>query len=272
MALKSNLFTVAGLAQVREFRLPSGGLPYRERFPDFPSTVIIQPYSFQTEGILVTNLQFLDKLRMVAEKVVTNFPDGFDFRELLSSDLVTILTLARALTYGEKYKFSSTCPACGTVEKHELKIPDDLPVRNWNQETMDQVRSETTITLPVCRDKISLHFMTVEEEKALGESLAGTRKQMSDAALAASGLGNPKLIRTARKIATVNETRADTPEEMLEYLKKVQGADMVALLEGIKDAEPGLNFTWDMVCPVAACATEYKEEMATSMEFFRGFN
>ncbi len=267
MAIKSNLDTNTVSAFTREFRLPSGGILYRTKIKDFPETVIVEPFSFTTEGIMATNLHFYKKMQMVAERVVTNFPKKFNFADLLTADLIVILTLARGITYGETYKFSSTCPACATPEKHTIKIPDELPVKNWEFKDQAALLSASTVELPRIKDKIGLRFLTLGEEMELGASTNAVKKQMSEEAAAEGGFGDLKILRIARRIETVNGTRPDNVAEAVSYVKRITGPDMVALDEGMDKAECGLDFTYEIEC--AGCAAHYFHRVPLAMDFFR---
>jgi len=267
MAIKSNLDTGTISSHTREFRLPSGGILYRTKHRDFPETVIVEPFSYSIEGIMATNLHFYAKLQMVAERVTKNFPVKFDFSNLLTADLVVILTLARGLTYGEVYHFSSTCPSCDALEKHSVKIPDELPVKNWNYKNVAELMAASVIDLPHIRDKVALRFLTLAEEKEMTESTAAVRKQMSEEAAATGGYGDLKILRVAKRIDAVNGGKPDSISEAIAYVKRINGPDMVALDEGMNAAECGIDFAYDIQCP--KCHHQYRHRVPMAMDFFR---
>ncbi len=267
MAIKSNLDNNTVSPFTREFRLPSGGLLYRAKHKSFPETVIVEPFSFTVEGIMATNLHFYKKLQMVAERVVTNFPKNFNFAELLTADLIVILTLARGITYGETYRFTSTCPACKTPEKHTIKIPDELPVKNWEYKDTAALMSASVVDLPRIKDRIGLRFLTLNEEQELLTSTNATKKQMSEEAAAEGSFGDIKILRVARRIDTVNGTKPDNVAEAVAYVKRINGPDMVALDEALNAAECGLDFTYEIEC--AGCAAHYFHSVPLAMDFFR---
>jgi hypothetical protein len=206
-------------------------------------------------------------MQMVAERVVTNFPKKFDFADLLSADLIVILTLARGITYGETYKFSSTCPLCATTEKHTIKIPDELPVKNWNFKDAAALNAASMVELPRIKDKIGIRYLTLGEEAELTASTQATKKQMSEEAAAAGSFGDLKILRVARRIETVNGTKPDNVAEAVAYVKRINGPDMVALDEALDQAECGLDFTYEIEC--AGCQGHYFHRVPLAMDFFR---
>lgn len=267
MAIKSNLDTGTISSYSREFVLPSGGILYRKGKAEFPNSVVVEPFSFSVEGIMTTNLHYYEKLQLVAERVVTNFPKDFDFGKLLIADVVAIMTLARGLTYGETYRFSTTCPACEAGEQHTIKIPDELPVKNWNYTSAADLEANTMIELPRIKDKIALRFLTLSEEKELTQAAAATRKQISEDAAARTGFGDLTISRIARRIKTVNGTVPDNLTEAVAYVRRITGPDMVALNDGLDAAECGIDFTYLIEC--AKCKYQYSHKVPMAMDFFR---
>lgn len=268
MAIKTNLNGNALSASTREYRLPSGGVTYRDKFPTFPDTIIITPYSYRTEGVLSTNLTYFKKLAIISGMVVQNFPEGFDPANLLNADVVTILAIARGLTYGEVYKFSSLCDNCGHKEPHTVKVPDDLQVKTWSHKTMAALVKESTILLPHCKDKVAIGFLTLKDEDEIISGAAAVRKQVTDTAAALTSYGDQQIRRVAQRIVSVNTTTPDNLDEAINYVGKISGADMVALNKALVDLEPGLDFDWRIRCE--KCSHEYVAEVPMAMQFFRG--
>lgn len=270
MPIQTNLDSKKVEAQTREYRLPSGGIPYRAKHPDFPGTVVVSPFSFETQGILTTNLNLFQKYRLLVSRIVGNFPAGFDYGDLLVEDAVMVLVLARGLTYGEHYPFTTTCPECGKLEKHEVKVPDSLPVRNWDDADAAALEKRCVVTLPRCRDKVGIRMLSLSEEESIYSSMKATRKQLSDASAAAVGtVGNDSVTTIARQIRTVNGGTPDSVAEAAAYVRRITGADMVALQDALKAFSCGIDFSWTITCP--DCGHQYPHAMARSMEFFRRY-
>lgn len=266
MALKSNWDQGAVSALTREFVLPSGGLLYPQ---PFPSTVIITPYSYRTEGILGTNLTYYHKLSRICQCVVSNFPASFEAQGLLLADALAIIAIARGLTYGESYTFSAECPECDHLEKVAVKVPEEIPIKNWNFTSKDElVKALMKFKLPHCKDVLELRPLTLQDEHEIYEAVRRKAAKMSDEARAVSGAGNQGAIRMARRIVSVNGGTPSDLDEAVAYVKTaIVGPDMIALEDHVEDMDCGIKFRWDMICE--ACGASYEAAMPLMMEFFR---
>lgn len=280
MALESNLNSMKIPAREQVHKLPSGCYTYGD---SLPKELAIKPYSFVTEGYLISNRKWHDKMKAILEKV-TVFPEGFDLDQLLVADAYFIFACARALTYGEHYTFTTKCPACGHEEKHTFSVPEELPVHIWfngedpikPKKGSDVNATENvskrggsmvddkffTVELPYIKDAVQLQFPTLGGERLLGERFATLEK---------SGATNvteeQEIARIASHIHSVNGGMPDTPFEAEDYVKAIEGVDMVALADAITEKECGISFTGEIECE--NCGHIYPNELPLRADFFR---
>jgi hypothetical protein len=263
MNLKTNISKIA--PSVGEFKLPSGGVFYGS---DFPKNIKIRPYGFITEAILVTNLTSTEKMIGILKDVI-EVPDGFDLTSLLIEDQSMILAIARALTYGEKYNFSSVCPSCGFSEKHSLTVPDEIPCKIWTTDPEEAKKSPSfvctrnfTFRLPECKDTIELRYLTIaDNDRAIRY---GEEKKKVITAYNATFIR-----RLAMHIKSINGEDVGSDWEQVEndFILKLRGADMAELKKKIDDCSCGVIQQWDIACK--KCSTPYKALIQLPNGFFR---
>lgn len=283
-----------------EFALPSGGLPYQKNFPAFPKIARIGSFTFKTEAILATNMEVMDKMSWITKEVFQNTPHGFDIDDLLEEDQMVIMALARGQTYGEVYNFATLCPSCGFRETHEMKIPDQLPVRNWKFTSIEGLEKHLTITLPTTKDVVMIRHMTVgvvkqrakdatqknpgvaspegtssREATPEGEPPKKASKSVIVKAQSASkslleGLPDDSLdyLRGfAWRIESVNGTSPDSIQEAMEYLVKLPGKDRVALQDHRDASACGIDYNIPVKCD--KCGNQYAAFLPIGSSFFR---
>jgi hypothetical protein len=263
MAIKTNLDTAAISYPEFETGLPSGGWAYRTKETGFPEKIIVMPYSWETQGILTTNLSASDKLKRVASMVVKGLPEGFSTDSLLTSDQYYILAIARSLTYGENYKFQADCNKCGHKEKISVKVPNELPVRSWEFKNQAEFQKYLTITLPVCKDSIVLKYPSIFDDMEVGRinrlnRVAKKLEEDDEKAL---------INRIAVHIKSVNNSTPDTFDEVSGYVSRIMGADMAFLQDQIDEKNCGITYSWDVECD--KCSNQYEVRIPIQQHFFR---
>jgi hypothetical protein len=263
MAIKSNLDTAAVSYPEFETGLPSGGWAYRSKGTDFPEKVIVMPYSWETQGILTTNLTASDKLKRVASMVVKGLPEGFKIEDLLTSDQYYILAIARSLTYGENYNFQADCGRCGHKEKISIKVPNELPVKSWNFKDLAEFQKYHTVKLPICKDSILLKYPSIFDDMEVSRinrlnRVAKKLEEDDEKAL---------INRIAVHIKTVNNTTPDTFDEVSAYVGRIRGEDMAFLQDKIDENNCGITYSWDVECD--KCKYQYEVRIPIQQHFFR---
>lgn len=288
--LKTNLDVIQ--PDFTEFKLPSGGVFYRKEFPDFPATAQIRAFSFVTEAVLATNLSIQEKMARATKDVVLNFPAGFNVDQLLEADQMVIMALARGQTYGEVYTFATICPACGMRETHDMKIPEQLPVKNWAYNTYEEMLAGSEIKLPVSGDLLRIRHRTVgyakqrEVEVKVDVEVPESdkpKKKSGGSAIVKATVAPPQpsalddlpkdaiehLNMMARNVEMVNGTSADTQLEMVQYLVRLPGRDRVAFGDFLDKAACGIDYNVAVKCDGDKCGNQFTAFLPITGAFFR---
>lgn len=241
-----------------EFILPSGGLPYVGKTEVPFQTAVVKPYTFDTESILIGNLTGHEKMRQITSKVV-DLPPGLTVDDLLISDQFVILAIARALTYGESYKFKAICPKCAYNESITVAIPDQLPVKKWLPETV--LPFETV--LPVSKDRVAIKYLTVREDGLIDAFERKASKESKD--FDDSGASYTR--RMAHHLVSVNTDKPQSIDEAEKYIRRLFGEDMAAYKELIQDNTCGILYEWKVCCD--KCKHDYGVTFPIASDFFR---
>lgn len=270
MALASN-FGKKQASPVREeeYALPSAGIPYLGAFPDMPKNVVIKPYSFQTESILISNLSAYDKFIKMLPKVVTNFPAEFKWGEMLLDDMIFVFVCARALTYGETFSFTAVCPSCSHNEKLDMHIPADAPTIRWVRPGEKASPKKGifladdkffNIFLPNLKDEVRIKFLTLAEDNKLTQN----KSRMSQTIKSDD---SSFLRRLAMNVVSVNGGEPDSPKEVMDYLMNLQGEDMVVFKDELEAKSPGFMDRLPIECE--KCNHQYSVVPGFTSNFFR---
>lgn len=287
MPLKTNLDSASIPLREMEVRLPSAGIPYIGEFPNFPKSVVVTPYSFMTESLLISSRGWFDKIRDMLAKVA-KLPEGFNPLDLIQGDAYFIFACARALTYGEIYTFPSVCPECGTKETHKMKVPEELPVHCWVREEDELPEFKKLsgaavntpenmlkrggsrvsddyfrLTLPTIKDDIVFKYISMDDDRALSE-----RYKQIEKLGARDTAGRKEISRIASHIVSVNETTG-TLAETEDYVARIVGEDMVALQDALRTRSCGIIFDGTVTCENPSCGAEYEHSIPLRREFFR---
>lgn len=263
MAIKTNLDNAAIAYPEFETGLPSGGWSYRSKDKEFPEKIIVMPYSWETQGVLTTNLTASDKLKRIVSMVVKGLPKEFKIEDLLSSDQYYILAVARSLTYGENYNFQADCDRCGHKEKISIKVPSQLPVKMWEFKNHTEFQKHLTIQLPVCKDSIVLKYPSIFDDVEVGKinrlnRMAKKLDEDDEKAL---------INRIAVHIKSVNNSVPDTFDEVSSYVSRIKGEDMSFLQDRIDEKNCGIIYSWDVECD--KCQHQYEVRIPIQSHFFR---
>lgn len=257
MAIKSNAAKARLLPVEMEYKLPSAGIPYLTKHPDFPEIIKIRPYNIETEAYLLGNSTTIDKMQFILSKVAS-WPAGFDLNELLVSDQFTVLAIARAQTYGEDYMFRTQCPQCGAQDLETIKVPEQLPVRVWDRADPPVL----DVLLPRVKDKITLKFYTIANDRETTKFIRDLKQ------VGGSGDANLGYIRRlAYHIKEVNGGAPDSIAEAEQYLLQLDGSDLVVFRDAIDKLSCGIQYEWFITCN--KCGFLYERDMPIASDFFR---
>ncbi len=263
MAIKTNLDSASIAYPEFQTGLPSGGWSYRSKDKEFPEKITVLPYSWETQGILTTNLTGMEKLKRIAQKVVKDLPEGFPIESLLISDQYYILAIARSLTYGEDYNFQADCEKCGHKERISVKVPKELPVKSWEFKNLNEFNKYLTINLPICKDSILLKFPTIFDDMEVSKI-----NRLNRAAKKSDEDDEKALInRIAIHIKSVNNSVPDGFSEVTDYVSRIKGSDMAYLQDQIDEKGCGIVYSWDVICD--KCSHQYEVRIPIQSHFFR---
>ena len=227
---------------------------------EFPDTVTIRPFSIRTEAILSGNMTAIEKMNAITLAVASFGSVKFTAQELLIADQYFILAVARSLTYGENYEFSTKCPSCDAVERVSLKVPEHLPVRVWDKTNPPKL----SVKLPHTKDVVEWKYATVADEQAV---------QQYEKSLRSAGGDGPAIDdmayirRMAKQIVSVNGGKPDDIAEADAYASSISGTDMATLQDAITANQPGIQYQWKVLCD--KCNHKYDTFVPIAQDFFR---
>jgi len=131
-----------------EVTLPSGDI------------VKIKPITFEEEKLLINSASSKkDPLNILIDKCV----EGENLGSILFIDKIYLLFKLREISFGNKYKFSITCPTCKDVDSYEVEI-DQLPINSLEDS------GPAKIKLPMCKKMMTVRRATASDEKYLGDT------------------------------------------------------------------------------------------------------
>lgn len=256
MPIKSNAEQVP--IKSMEVLLPSRGLLYPS---PFPHPLVTKAFGFSVEDILLQPGNPLRKLAKIVE-TVADLPSDFDATSLLIGDLYVIIACARALTYGENYKFREICKNCGHPEIISIKVPEELPVQDWSKyANREALEKDMVLTLPTIKDTLQLQCPTIQQEIE-----ADDFKRKAKAA-GKEEIDSSMVIGVASKIASVNGGTPDNLAEAVAYVRGLRGPDKIALEDKLEEISPGITLAWTLACD--ACNTQWDAKIPLSQDFFR---
>ena len=255
MAIKSNSEKVP--AAKLELKLPSAGITYGI---DFPDTVTVKPFSLRTEATLAGNMTALEKMNAITMAVASFGDAKFNAAELLMADQYFILAVARALTYGENYEFTTKCPACDKLERVSLKVPDNLPIRVWDKAKPPVLK----VKLPHTKDLVEFRYATVTDE----QQVEAYSKSLRTAGGEGPAVDDMVYIRSkSKQLVSVNGGKPEDISEADGYVSSISGADMAALQDAISENQPGIQYLWRVMCD--KCGHKYDHFVPIAQDFFR---
>jgi len=240
-----------------EYKLPSAGIPYGA-----DPTVTIKPYTFATESILIGNMTSHEKMKRVTAKVVEFPANTVQVGQLLIADQYLILAIARALTYGESYRFKVTCPMCEYTSREEVKIPENLPVKVWSADRKYPLETN----LPVCKDRVALRYLTVDDDGELDKYARALQAKQNKSLSEVEG-DETHMRRMAMHLVSVNGDKPDSILEAENYVSRLFGPDMDAYKQLLIENVCGINYEWVVACN--KCQHQYDIRFPIADDFFR---
>jgi hypothetical protein len=273
--ISTNLDSAKYTPRTLEVKLPSRGVLYG---PSFPSSVVVGAFGWSTHAHLNTNQEGGKKMLSIIDSgIIKNFPSEFNVKNMLMADALLIFAVARALTFSETYKFSTTCPACGFNMVGEIKVPDNLPVRVWEYNSAEEVEKACNVTLTGCKDRIGYGFSTFATDLGRNSLLVGLKAAIKDAPDSKQlkqfdDGGLIYMINSATQIRSINGDKIDTMSlegviAVSKYLMALDGPDVELLKDAMSENEPGIRTQVPMQCD--DCSHVYQSALPLASDFFR---
>jgi hypothetical protein len=249
MAIKSNLQSLAPAREKfkKEITLLSHGYSMPNIIPG--GKVTVYPWDQSVDDWVLKALRKVP-VEQISFEVVKKLVNIDKVDAMPVGDVITILLVARALARDSTLHYDSKCPACGAVEPIKLVVPDNLAKVS---EKSPDYPGWDLITLPVCGDKVKLRPLLVRDEVSALERPDGPVSK--------------KMIRAISALVDVNDTKADSVEEALQYFNALPPHDFSFYCEMMEKLSPHLGTEVQHKC--ASCGHEYSHDLNLDAEFFR---
>lgn len=258
MPIRTNMTSLKPRRQAfsREIQLPSRGYTNRDAWPNGRLTVF--PWDTGIDSFLFDRMRQQtsrnEVLYSLVEKVCNL--NGGKVDDLIASEVNIILLVSRALgSANEKgvVSYDSHCPRCQRVMAETIAIPDELGVVGAKPE---DYAGFDVITLPNCKDKVAVKPLKVGDERLVLDRSSDEKRRVDD-----------KTLRTAMAVVTINDSRADTLSELVQYLDALSPTDIAFLETQHAELSPHLDASIAHKCD--SCGHEFKELLTFDTEFFR---
>lgn len=249
----------------REITLPSEGYPYEGQIPG--GKVLVSSFTHRTETAMYQPVTGANKeltRTLAILKDVCKFPGDFNPRNLLEGDLAYIMLTARSLSYPETYEFDTTCPHCGFVEKHNIKIPEEVPLNRYPSDFAGTLKVRTFND-----NELELRFLTVSED-AEASRLARDRVAKGFVPKTPEAEEADQVLnRLCIQLVGLNGESAATAsmEEKRKVFNDMMLDERNSVLEMLSRYAPGITQQIVVKCP--ECGESYESVMPMTDAFFR---
>ncbi len=235
----------------KAWKLLSGGYVNRTAFPE--GKITIYPWDTEIDDYLVNAATVGEHnvLYGVLERVCNL--NGCKVGEFVFSEVITVLLIARSAGSGGVLRYMSDCPACRTKEEEQIRVPEEL--EPLAQKPPDYSGFDV-ITLPACADKVSIRPLQVDDEKKISERPSDEKRHVEDGVL-----------RKLMPVVTINDSRPDTLDELLNWYLALPPEDARFLAEQEEALSPQLNRRIPHRC--RACGAEFFHTLNFNERFFR---
>ena len=263
MAIKTNLGDLKTLASSSErFKqsvpLVSHGYSAPDIFKDGKITVF--PWGLSINEWLVSaqgsgNSQGIELTRRLVAKLTGLSPDQAS--KLPVSEVGLVLMVGRALIYPEnRIRYTAVCPFCKTKQKEaSVIVPDQL---GEIAEKSADYPGYDVITLPACGDVLNVRPLLIEDALRIEERSDLDKQRISS-----------RLAEIMFSIVSINDTQADTKEELVSYVRALHPGDVEYLATKMQELSPGLDDEVKHRCDNPRCEREFSHSLDLNIEFFR---
>lgn len=256
MPIKSNLKSMTPRRQQykREITLLSHGYNNQTAWPD--GKITVYPWDSAIDQWLVENVRKLSKQELVYG-LLRHCCDlnGGKVDDFVADEINVILLVSRALSSDGIVVYTSQCPFCGFKKQEKIKVPDEL--EKLGEKSVDYPGFDV-ITLAEAKDVVKIRPLLVKDEKSIVAREEDARKVVSDGEL-----------RTVMRVVSINDTHADTLEELVTWYRALHAKDAKFLEDEGRRLTPHLNTNIPHICDDQDCGKKFTFPLNFDQEFFR---
>ena len=237
-----------------QVKLPSNGIPYKDFDDDELANgeITIRPMSLADEEIL-GNKTYSKNGTIFSKLLDSCIVNNVNVKKLIPYDVFYLLYYLRKITYGEDYKFETTCQECG--KKYEKTI--DISEVEWEEIEDKAVRGIKTIKLPVSKFTLTIEAPTLGNE----EEVVKISKKFEDS----SDTILNYVVRT-REILDDNGEPVN-PDDYADFFEALPGKDRAEITKAFEKIEDLTVPVVKMTCP--KCSAEDEASIPFTKDFFR---
>ena len=181
--------------------------------------------------------------RLLQETTVS--PEKLDVNKLSIPDTMYMLFSLRILSYGNDFKFSTRCPACGkkldvTVDLSALEVYD----------LAEDYEENLIVVLPRCKDKVHTRVLTNADYQSVATEFEKMRSKSNDTD------GYDYILRLCKLITKVELKEPDAdgekvltdPVDIRKYVEKMTDYDATAILSTVDSISYGISDVTEYTC------------------------
>jgi len=256
MPIKTNLKSMTPRRQQykREITLLSHGYSNPTAWPD--GKITIYPWDNAIDQWLIENVRKLTKQELVYGLLKhCSELNGGAVDDFVADEINVVLLVSRALTTDGLVVYTSLCPFCGVKKQEKIKVPEEL--EKVGEKAADYPGFDA-ITLPMVQDVVKIRPLLVKDEKLIVTRDDEKRKLVADAEL-----------RTMMRVVSINESKAETLEELVTWFRALHAKDAKFLEDEGRRLTPHLNTNIPHRCDEMDCGRQFTYPLNFDMEFFR---
>ena len=183
---------------------------------------------------------------------------GISAYDLCVADYQFMLHKLRLVTYGPKYKLSSTCPYCGTTNTFTVDL-SDIPVKEFDK---DEYEKYSEFLLPVTQKKIKLRMQTPRILDNINVASREQRKKNPQAT------GDPAFLFTLQNlIETIGGEKPDSIKIQY-FVQHLPMMDTNYILKSAQKLNSMFGIDSQLVNTCRICGLDYTSNFRTTSEFF----
>lgn len=240
----------------QDFELPSKGKVYNGR--NVTSQVKLRSMTTAEE---MKRLNHSDRAHKMMSEVIDDClveKIGISSYDLCIADYQYLLHKLRIVTYGTKYKISSTCPYCGTSQIAEVDL-SEIPVKEFNEE---ELAKYTEFVLPACNKRIKLRMQSPRILDDISSKARELKKKNP------KFVGDPAFLFTLSSLIQEVDGKKLEEFQLEEFVKKLQMIDANYILKAAQSLIGLFGLNTDIENTCSFCGLDYGSSFRITSEFF----